>query len=166
MLMGVVVICGATATVNGLFLYLGQTVRDLARQGLLPPLRGETMHRLASILTAVTIGILMMTGLAGDDNLAVYYRGALLLWVLLLAVRCLAMACLPPFGSMYSIIAVAAGCTMAITGIILIYTADYSRDLLIFLLLALAGGVLLVMIWPALTSLLPQLKKQAEKEKV
>ena len=54
--MGIVVICGAAAAVNGLFLYMGQTVRNLASQELLPSCRGNTLHRLASILMAVTIG--------------------------------------------------------------------------------------------------------------
>ena len=159
LLMGIVVICGATATVNGLFLYMGQTVRTLAGQELLPSFRGVTLHRLASIAMAVTIGFLMMTGLAGEDNITVYYRGALLLWLVLLAVRCWAMACQPSLGRKFSAIALAAGCTMGISSIILWYTAEHRRELIVFCLLVYTGGVMLVMIWPALVKLFPKLKK-------
>jgi hypothetical protein len=159
LLMGIVVICGATAAVNGLFLYMGQTVRGLAGQDLLPPLKGETLHRLASILMAVTIGVFMMTGLAGDDKLTIYYRGALLLWLVLLAARCGAMALQPSVGRNFSIIGVAAGCTMAIASIILCYTAESSSELIVFGLLAYASGLLLVMAWPALVKLFPKLKR-------
>ena len=159
LLMGIVVICGATAAVNGLFLYMGQTVRGLAGQGLLPPLKEDTLHRLASILMAVTIGVFMMTGLAGDDKLTIYYRGALLLWLVLLAARCWAMALQPSAGKYFSIIGAAAGCTMAIAGIILCYTAESSSNLIGFCLLAYTVGVLLVMVWPALVTLLPKIKK-------
>lgn len=159
LLMGIVVICGATAAVNGLFLYMGQTVRNLAGQELLPSFKGDTLHRLISILMAVTIGVFMMTGLAGDEKLALYYRGALLLWLLLLAVRCVAMARQPSVSNTISIFALAAGCTMAIASIILCYTAEYRGQLMIFCLLAYSGGLLLVMAWPVLVKLFPNLKK-------
>ncbi|MBT8347101.1 MAG: hypothetical protein KJO28_12460 [Desulfofustis sp.] len=159
LLMGIVVICGATATVNGLFIYMGQTVRNLAVHELLPSFGGDTLQRLAGILMAVTIGILMMTGLAGDPKLTIYYRGALLLWLLLLAVRCLAMACQPTVSKHFSILGLAAGCTMGITSIIIWFTAEYRRDLIVFSLLVYAGGLLLVMVWPAMVKLFPKLKK-------
>ena len=159
LLMGIVVICGAAAAVNGLFLYMGQTVRNLAGQELLPSFRGNTLHRLASVMMAVTIGVFMMTGLAGDEMLAVYYRGALLLWLVLLAARCVAMARQPSVSRIFSIIAITAGCTMAIASIILCFTAEYSRELIAFCLLAYTGGLLLVMAWPALVTLFPNLKR-------
>jgi hypothetical protein len=165
LLMGVVVICGATATVNGLFLYMGQTVRNLAGQDLLPSFSGDTQQRLVGILMAVTIGILMMIGLAGADKLTVYYRGALLLWLVLLAVRCCAIAYQPSMSRNFSAIALATGCTMGILSIIVWFTAEYSTELTVFILLAYTGGVLLVMIWPALVRLFPNLKRYDEKEK-
>ena len=159
LLMGVVVICGATATVNGLFLYMGQTVRNLAGQDLLPSFSGYTLQRLVGILMAAAITIMMMTGLAGEDKLAVYYRAALLLWLVLLAVRCWAIAYQPSLSRNFSIIALAAGCTLGISSIILWYTAENSTELTVFLLLAYMGGLMLVMMWPVLVRLLPRLKK-------
>jgi hypothetical protein len=108
---------------------------------------------------AVTAGVLMMAGLAGDDKLTLYYRGALLLWLLLLTVRCWAMARRSAFGSIFSAIALAGGCTMAIASIIVWYTAEQSREVIVFILQALAVGVLLVIVWPALVTLFPKLKK-------
>ena len=158
LLMGIVVICGATAAVNGLFLYMGQTVRYLAGQELLPSLNGDILRRLTSIAMAVTIGVFMMTGLAGDENLTVYYRGALLIWLVLLSVRCFAVARRSSVSTIFSIVALAVGCTMAIASIILCYTAEYSGELIVFCLLAYSGGLFLVMVWPALIRLFPNLK--------
>ena len=159
LLMGIVVICGATATVNGLFLYMGQTVRNLAGQGLLPSLKGDILRRLTSIAMAVTIGVFMMAGLAGDENLTIYYRGALLIWLVLLSARCFSVARQPSVSTIFLIVASAIGCTMVIASIILWITAYYSRELIVFCLLAYTGGLLLVMVWPALVKLFPDLKR-------
>ena len=154
LLMGVVVICGATAAVNGLFLYMGKTVGDLAGQAVLPRFKGEqTLHRLSSILMSVTIGILMMTGLAGEDKLSIYYRGALVLWLVLLTVRCFASAYVHSSSKSFSTVALTTGCIIGLLSILLVAAAEYTQEQLIFCLQVYICALLLMLIWPAMVKL-------------
>ena len=154
LLMGVVVICGATAAVNGLFLYMGQTAYDLAEQEIIPRFKGEkTLHRLAVILLSLTIGILMMSGLAGEDKLTIYYRGALVLWLVLLSFRCFTSAYLHSSRKSFSFVAVTTGCIMGLLSLLLVAAAEYTREQLFFCLQVYICALLLMLIWPAMVKL-------------
>jgi len=154
LLMGVVVICGATAAVNGLFLYMGQTAYDLAEQEIIPRFKGEkTLHRLAVILLSLTIGILMMSGLAGEDKLTIYYRGALVLWLVLLSFRCFTSAYLHSSSKSFSFVAVTTGCIMGLLSLLLVAAAEYTREQLFFCLQVYICALLLMLIWPAMVKL-------------
>lgn len=166
LLMGVVVICGATAAVNGLFLYMGTTVGNLAGQEVLPRFRGEqTLHRLASILMAVTIGILMMSGLAGEDELSLYYRGALVLWLVLLTFRCFASAYLPSPNTRFSAVGLTTGCIIGLLSILLVVAAEHTKEQLIFCLQVYICALLLTLIWPGMVKLFPAINRYSDKEK-
>lgn len=166
LLIGVVVICGATAAVNGLFLYMGKTVGDLAGQAVLPRLKGEqTLHRLSSILMSVTIGILMMTGLAGEDKLSIYYRGALVLWLALLTVRCFASAYVHSSSKSFSTVALTTGCIIGLLSILLVAAAEYTQEQLIFCLQVYICALLLMLIWPGMVKLFPSINRYSDKEK-
>ena len=154
LLMGIVVICGATAAVNGLFLYMGQTAYDLAEQEIIPRFKGEkTLHRLAVILLSLTIGILMMSGLAGEDKLTIYYRGALVLWLLLLSFRCFTSAYLHSSRKSFSFVAVTTGCIIGLLSLLLVAAAEYTREQLFFCLQVYIYALLLMLIWPAMVKL-------------
>lgn len=89
--MGIVVIAGAFAAVNGLLVVLRWSLEQLAYHGLFPRVvRGSWQGRLVPLVFAVLVCILMFTGLAGEEALEVYLRGALLLWLLHLSILCLA----------------------------------------------------------------------------
>ena len=154
LLMGVIVICGATAAVNGLFLYLGQTACALAEQGVIPRCKGEkTLHRLASILMSVTIGILMMSGLAGEDKLTIYYRGALVLWLVVLTFRCFTSACFSSSSKSFSAVALTIGTIIGLLSIVLVAAAEHTREQLIFCLHVYVCALLLMLIWPGTVKL-------------
>lgn len=166
LLMGVVVICGATAAVNGLFLYMGKTARNLADQQVIPRFKGErTLHRLISILMFVTIGVFMMTGLAGEEKLSLYYRGALLLWLVLLVFRCFTSARLHSASKRFSAIGVAIGSTIGLIAVIIAATAEHAKEQFIFCLLVYIVALLLVLIWPVMVKSIPAVKRHTEKEK-
>jgi hypothetical protein len=94
LLIGSVIVSGAFATVNGLFLYAGITFERLGKIDLISrDMTGIWGKRILFFLLAAFIGVLMMTGLAGSEKLATYYRGALLLWLLLMAVVSFAAFC-------------------------------------------------------------------------
>ncbi len=154
LLMGVVVICGATAAVNGLFLYMGQTAGDLAEHEFIPRFKGKkTLHRLATILLSLTIGILLMSGLAGEDRLALYYRGALVLWLVLLTFRCFTSAYLHSSRRRFSFVAITIGCIIGILSLLLVAAAEYTREQLFFSLQVYICALLLMLIWPAMVKL-------------
>ena len=165
-LMGVVVICGAAAAVNGLFLYMGKTVGDLAGLAVLPRFKGEqTLHRLSSILMSVTIGILMMSGLAGEDKLSIYYRGALVLWLVLLTFHCFASAYVHSSSKSFSTVALTTGCIIGLLSVLLVAAAEYTQEQLFFCLQVYICALLLMLIWPGMVKLFPSINRYLDKEK-
>lgn len=160
LLMGVVVICGAAATVNGLFLYLGQTARNLAELELLPAFKNEqTLPRLTALLLSAAIGFCMMSGLAGNEKLTTYYRGALLLWLALLTVRCFAAARLPATRVGMAAVPLAAGCLLGLSSVLVAVAGENTKEQLVFSLQVYIVALLVTAIRPALTRFLLTFKR-------
>lgn len=91
-LIGLVVIAGACALVNGLFIHTARTLVNMARCGLIAaPASSQSTRWVLFTTLGATIALLMFTGLAGDPLLETYIRGALLLWLLLVCSRCFAV---------------------------------------------------------------------------
>lgn len=90
-LMGIAIISGTCAAVNGLFSMALGSLAGLARRHLLP---GHPPGRLKrgrfALLFAVIIGTMMMTGLAGYQILETYIQAALILWLLMVGAECMA----------------------------------------------------------------------------
>lgn len=159
LLMGVVVICGAAAAVNGLFLYMGHTARNLAALDLLPTFKKEyTLARLTTVLMSAAIGFFMMSGLAGDENLSIYYRGALLLWLVLLTVRCFAVAQVHSSEGKAAI-SLAAGIILGLLSIAAAVGGENTREQLVFSLQVYIVALLVIAIRPALSRFLSTLKR-------
>jgi hypothetical protein len=88
LLIGVVIISGAFAMINGLFIYSGITLERMNQSKLIAVGNNTALvRRLLFTFLAVAIGILMMTGLAGSEKLEIYYRGSLLLWLFLIGMH-------------------------------------------------------------------------------
>ena len=77
LLMGIVVISGSCAAVNALMLLCRQMFAQIS-----PPFLPEKSRRwLLPLFTAICTGILMATGLAGDEVLETLLRSGLILWL-------------------------------------------------------------------------------------
>jgi len=90
-LMGIAIISGTCAAVNGLYSMALANLAGLARRHLLPghpP--GRLKRRRFALLFAVIIGTMMMAGLAGYQILETYIQAALILWLLMVGAECLA----------------------------------------------------------------------------
>lgn len=92
-IIGVTIISGTLACVNGLFLQTNNTLIELSsilfhRFSIIPSVR----TRIYPIVFAVLIGVFMMTGMAGSEKLEIYIRGSLLLWLFLVLMHCFAVA--------------------------------------------------------------------------
>lgn len=83
-IMGIVVIFGSAGMVNGLMIMAYQ---NIMQTGLITRHIGSQSSvkgkRLFAVLVAGIVGILMASGLAGEDILETYIFGSLLLWLLL-----------------------------------------------------------------------------------
>lgn len=90
-LMGVAVISGVCAAVNGFFLLTTSGLADLSKRNLLPghpP--GKLKRRRFVILFSLIIGVFLMAGLAGHDVLETYIQASLILWLLFISMQCIA----------------------------------------------------------------------------
>ena len=90
-LMGIAVIAGTCAAVNGLFLIARRSLAALAAQNLLPGHRqGVFPAGIHVAVFAAIIAVMLASGLAGADILETYIEAALLLWLFSVAIQCLA----------------------------------------------------------------------------
>ncbi|KAB2889353.1 MAG: hypothetical protein F9K32_13025 [Desulfobulbaceae bacterium] len=90
-LMGVAVIAGTCAAVNGIFLIARRSLASLAAQNLLPGHRqGVFPDGIHVAVFAAIISVMMASGLAGASVLETYIEAALLLWLFSVAIQCLA----------------------------------------------------------------------------
>ncbi|BCL62646.1 hypothetical protein DGMP_33390 [Desulfomarina profundi] len=92
-IIGVTIISGTLACVNGLFLQTNNTLVELSSVLFQRFSIGPSVHtRIYPVIFSVLIGVFMMTGMAGSENLEIYIRGSLLLWLFLVIMHCFAVA--------------------------------------------------------------------------
>lgn len=91
-IMGMAVISGTCGLVNGLFLLCIRVARQLfgplLSRGAATSRKGYRQRILPLVFT-VLIAVCMATGVAGSEQLETWIYGALLLWIVTIAVRCL-----------------------------------------------------------------------------
>lgn len=87
-IIGCVLISGTCSAVNALFMAVSRMMAGMVKQGLIPRFLGSFKDRIIipPILLAIGIAVMMATGMAGEPELEVYIRGALLFWLLNYAV--------------------------------------------------------------------------------
>ncbi len=83
-IVGIMIIAGAAATVNGLLTSLTKQTQDMALAGKIPFFlsKGGNHFPLPLFLLAACPAILMAMGMAGQDITEVYIRASLLFWLL------------------------------------------------------------------------------------
>ncbi len=90
-IMGAAIISGVSGAVNALFHLVIDSLDGLARRHLLPGHPARGLHRRVFVsVFAIVIGVFMMAGLAGHEELESYIQASLLLWLLLVGMQCLA----------------------------------------------------------------------------
>ncbi len=89
--MGAVIVSGTCAAVNAFFIFTRATLCQLAGEGLFPKWLGSFRQgRLLPVLFGVSVCVMMFTGLAGEEELEIYLRASLLLWLLHISLHCYA----------------------------------------------------------------------------
>jgi amino acid transporter len=83
-IMGVVVLAGASSAVNALLLGVAQMLVGMASQGLLPAFLAWAPRRapLALIVLALGPAVMMYLGMAGEPETEVYTRAGLIFWLM------------------------------------------------------------------------------------
>jgi len=82
-IMGLVIITGAGAAVNALFLAVSGVMANLIPNASLPVLsRFFSRSQIVMIFMTLVTAIMMALGVAGTDELDTYIRGSLILWLL------------------------------------------------------------------------------------
>jgi len=88
-IIGIAIISGTLACVNMLFILSNRTMTALTEKFSLRFFRSiKLKKRIYPLFFSIVIGIFMMTGMAGSDNLEIYIRGSLLLWLLTIGIHC------------------------------------------------------------------------------
>jgi amino acid transporter len=155
-LIGAVVISGTCAAVNGLFMAVSQMIKDLSNQRLKQSHSGLVAKRPA--LTVLALGIttaaMMAGGMAGTEEIDIYLRAGLLLWMLNYVAMHVAVMILDGQHRIKRLILPGIGAlTMLGTTIMLIFTDPDQGILLRFMagavlvLAALVGGGLWYQHW-------------------
>lgn len=95
-IIGIAVISGTCAAVNGLFYLAVETVRQILTESTasnpIRPKHHSWLPKIQAILMAAVIALFLALGLAGSERLEVFIFGALLLWLLTIGMKCLAIA--------------------------------------------------------------------------
>jgi hypothetical protein len=148
-IMGLVIISGTCAAITGLMLMgrriLGNIVNTKNGSALLS---AKKQRWLFPPLIALTTGILMATGLAGDELLEVLLRGALILWLMHHGLLCLSALfwikkktqSIPLPETIYTLIIITALFTLFISN-------PHRTEMILFILSMLGISGLLAAIW-------------------
>ena len=155
LLMGIIVIAGTAAAVNVLFTATSQLAVMVGKTAgtIFTSDNNAGQAKLVYILLAIAAAALMAGGVAGSDNLDTYLRGCLILWLTNYAVIFLSQliqAAKAPGKSgsknglwkiiKYTVLFL----VLSVTVVTLIWTDEYSTDIVGFLLITVSGITLLV----------------------
>lgn len=162
---GLVVISGVLAGVNGLLHVNRQIFTDLLQAGFLPT-SFSRYEWLVVVVLAVIIGIMMISGFAGDIILETQIRAAVVLWCIYLGIRSLAAAQLGKFKSRFlKLLAYLPGCITLLLGILLVISNPQMTYITYFILGVVAIALALSLLWNTVYgrhlphNLLPRRKK-------
>jgi len=148
-IMGVAIISGTCGAITGLMFMCRVMLAEVATVHNGNNLLSATIQRwVFPLLVALATGILMAGGLAGDELLETFLRGALILWLIHHSLLCLsailtnyrAHQTVPPAGAMTTALFIAAV-------FILIVTNPQRNEITFFILSMLGTGGLIPAIW-------------------
>jgi len=164
-IMGVAVISGASAGVNGLMIISRRSlVRASAERGKTRKKRGGW---LLLVVFGVVIEIMMLTGFAGEEILDSQVRAALLLWLLYLGCRTAAVGLLPgKTGMIRKILAFSFGLSIWAVMAYLVSMDPMRVYIIKFMITVVGGAILASFIWLRLRYVFGNYKKVDLKEEL
>jgi len=163
-IIGMVIISGVLAGVNALLHINRKIFADLLQTEFLPP-NFSRYEWLLIILLAIIIGIMMISGAAGDKILETQIRAAIILWFTYLGLRSLAAAHLSTFSGQFALVAYLPGCITLFLGALLTISNQQMMYIIFYILGVVAIALVLSLLWFTLRgrhlrdNLLPRRKK-------
>ena len=147
-IMGIVIISGTCAAITGLMLLCKRMLCGITKIESKDIVNCKTLRWGFPLFIAIITGILMATGLAGDDLLEVLLRGALVLWLLHYTLLCLA-AIIQIKKKSQTFPLPGAICTLILTASLfsLILSNPHRNEMISFLISMLGISGLLASIW-------------------
>lgn len=148
-LMGITVIGGACAAVNGLFLIARHSLAALAARNLLPGHRqGAFSAGIRVAVLSAIIAVMLASGLAGTNILETYIEATLLLWLFSVAIQCLAaFRLLRERDGFRAVLAVVTGLLLAGGAVMLLSTHGEAKDIARFLTILLLSVFMVSAFW-------------------
>lgn len=144
---GMVVISGVLAGVNGLLYINRQIFTDLLQAEILP-VNFSRFEWLVIAVLVVTVGIMMISGAAGNKILETQIRAAVILWFAYLGLRSLAAAHLGQYGSLFTqMVAYLPGCITLFLGGLLVVNNPQMTYVTLFISGIVVGALVLSLLW-------------------
>lgn len=148
MVMGGVVISGVLAGVNGLFIVASRLYRDFGDLGMVPKKLNANWP--ITLFFSVVIGLMMITGFAGEAILEEQIKGSVVLWLLYLGLRNFAAASLlRGAGKRWAVGGYCIGTLFILIGLILVSTSLQIPYVVGFIFVMLVGATGLSSVWLA-----------------
>ena len=148
-IMGTVIICGVLSGVNGLFIVARRAFTDLDREGFI----SKRINRNWLVTTALSaiIGVMMITGFAGEQVLETRIKASIVLWLIYLSLRNFAVShVLRRSTGTGNFLGYLTGFTYLAVGAVLIVTSSQMGYIFWFITAVFTGTLVLSIIWTAI----------------
>jgi len=145
-IMGGVVIFGVLSGVNGLFIVVRKVFSDLKDQRVVP--QRINQNWLVTIVLSATVGVMMMSGLAGHQILEVQIKASVILWLFYLSLRCFSAGSrLKHEGIIWKFLGYLSSSAYFIAGVVLTTTSGRMEYIFWFILAVFTGAMVVSWIW-------------------
>lgn len=145
-IMGGVVIFGVLSGVNGLFMVLRKGFSSLEAERVIPQMFNKNW--LVTVVLSVAIGVMMMTGFAGEQILEAQIKASLVLWILYLSLRSFSVSLLLSGESrVLKALGFLTSGVYFLVGLVLVMSSAQREYIFWFTLVVFAGTVLFSLVW-------------------
>jgi hypothetical protein len=146
LIMGSVVIFGVLSGVNGLFILVRKVFADLQEEGVIP--QRINTNWLVTILLSATVGLMMITGFAGEQILEARIKASIILWLIFLSLRSFSAGLLlKNEGRALELLGYLTSSAYFFAGAVLVTTSARMEYIFWFIVAVFTGTVVLSLIW-------------------
>ncbi len=145
-IMGGVVIFGVLSGVNGLFIVVRRVFSDLAEERVIPQMINQNW--LVIIVLSAIIGLMLITGFAGEQILEERIKASIILWLFYVGLRSFSAGFQMRFnGSIEKYLGYLTSIIYFFAGAVLISTSPRMEYIFWFILVMFIGAVVLSFLW-------------------